>query len=210
MIPLALTKISLFAVCSAQDLFLFLPPWYKYLLSAGKMDAGTCSINPYFHFPGDIWLVGLAVLDMLLRLAGFLAVISIIFGGVSYMTAAGSADKVTSARKRIVNSMVGLFIALTATGLVAFIGSRIGGNSTSTIPLPQTAANQGTLDTLFSILYVTIGAIAVLLIVIAGFRYVLSQGDPTKVADAKRMIIYTLAGVVVIALATTIVKYVVQ
>lgn len=77
-------------------------------------------------------------------------------------------------------------------------------------PLPQTAANQGTLDTLFNILYITIGAIAVLLIVIAGLRYVLSQGDPTKVADAKRMIIYTLAGVVVIALAATIVKYVVD
>jgi len=209
MIPL-LSKISLFAVCSAQNLFFFFPPWYKYLLTAGKMDASTCAINPYFHFPGDLWLIGLAVLDMLLRLAGFLAVISIIVAGVSYMTAAGNAEKVTSARKRIVNSLVGLFIALTATGLVAFIGSKIGGNSTGAVPLPQTAANQSTINTVFSVFYITIGAIAVLLVVIAGLRYVLSQGDPTKVADAKRMIIYTLAGVMVTALAATIVKYVVQ
>ena len=77
-------------------------------------------------------------------------------------------------------------------------------------PLPKASANQSTINTVFTIFYITIGAIAVLLIVIAGLRYVLSQGDPNKVADAKRMIIYTLAGVVVIALAATIVKYVIQ
>lgn len=77
-------------------------------------------------------------------------------------------------------------------------------------PLPKATADSSTVNTIFTVFYITIGAIAVLLIVIAGLRYVLSQGDPTKVADAKRMIIYTLAGVVVVALAATIVKYVVD
>ena len=77
-------------------------------------------------------------------------------------------------------------------------------------PLPKATADSNTLNTIFTIFYITIGTIAVLLVVVAGLRYVLSQGDPVKVADAKRMIIYTLAGVVVIALAATIVRYVVQ
>jgi hypothetical protein len=79
-------------------------------------------------------------------------------------------------------------------------------------PLPQvdTSANSSTLSNIFTIFYITIGAVAFLLVVIAGLRYTLSQGDPTKIADAKRMIIYTLAGVIVTALAATIVKYVVQ
>jgi hypothetical protein len=76
--------------------------------------------------------------------------------------------------------------------------------------LPSTSADQSTINTIFTIFYVTIGAITVLLVVIAGLRYILSQGDPTKIADAKRMLIYTLAGVVIIALAATIVNYVVQ
>jgi hypothetical protein len=42
------------------------------------------------------------------------------------MTAAGNAEKTTSARKRIINSLVGLFIAMTGAGLVAFIGNSIG------------------------------------------------------------------------------------
>lgn len=79
-------------------------------------------------------------------------------------------------------------------------------------PLPKVIADKDTnpLSTIFTVFYITIGAIAVLLIVIAGLRYVLSQGDPTKIAEAKKMIIYTLAGVVVITLAATIVRYVVQ
>lgn len=52
------------------------------------------------------------------------------------------------------------------------------------------------------------GALAFLLLVIAGFRYTLSGGDATKVADSKRMIIYTLVGLVVIGLAASIVNFV--
>ena len=118
MIPI-LSKVTLFATCATHEFF-FLPPWWKYV--GLKAD---CSVN--FVGIKDIWLVGLAILDMLLRLAGFLAVISIIIAGVSYMTAAGNAEKTTSARKRIINSLVGLFIAMTAAGLVAFIGNKVGG-----------------------------------------------------------------------------------
>lgn len=121
MILAILSKIPFFAAstCKTGNAFFFLPPWWEYL----GVD-NSCSVK--FSGIGDIWLVGLAILDMLLRLAGFLAVISIIIAGVSYMTAAGNAEKVTSARKRIVNSLVGLFIAMTAAGLVAFIGNSIG------------------------------------------------------------------------------------
>ena len=74
--------------------------------------------------------------------------------------------------------------------------------------LPETAASQGTLDTIIAQTYIAIGAIGFLLIVIAGLRYVASQGDPAKVTQAKNMVLYTLIGVVIAALAATIVRYV--
>jgi hypothetical protein len=40
--------------------------------------------------------------------------------------AAGSADKITAARKRIVNSLIGLAIALVAIAVVSFIGNSLG------------------------------------------------------------------------------------
>ncbi len=52
------------------------------------------------------------------------------------------------------------------------------------------------------------GALAFFMLVVAGFRYTISQGDATKVADAKRMMVYTIVGLVVIALAATVVNFV--
>ncbi|MBI4034316.1 hypothetical protein HY380_00285 [Candidatus Saccharibacteria bacterium] len=76
--------------------------------------------------PGDIWLIGLAIIDMLLRVAGFIAIISIIAAGVSYITAGGSVEKTASARKRIYNALIGLGIVFAASGFVAFIGNKLG------------------------------------------------------------------------------------
>lgn len=75
-------------------------------------------------------------------------------------------------------------------------------------PLPQASADDTRLQTILNILFVTLGALAFLLLVIAGFRYVLAQGDPQKVASAKNMIIYTVVGLVVAASAAAIVNYV--
>ncbi len=85
----------------------------------------NCNIS--VHFPGDLWAIGLAVLDMLLRIGGFLAVISIIIAGVQYITSMGEPEKGASARKRLTNSLIGLVIILIASGVVAWIGNTVGG-----------------------------------------------------------------------------------
>lgn len=111
------------AGCSAKPFFFFLPPWYKYLKFSSD-PAGGCAVQ-LNNFPNDILLIGLAVLDMLIRLAGFVAVISIIISGIMYITATGTPEKAASARRRLYNSLIGLAIALVATGFVAFIGNKL-------------------------------------------------------------------------------------
>lgn len=113
-----------FAASTCSHSFFFIPNWWKYL--PNQPDPNTtppCQIT--FNFPGDIWAVGLAVLDMLLRIGGFVAVISIIIAGIQYITSTGSPDAATSARKRLTNSLIGLAIVLVASGVVAFIGNTI-------------------------------------------------------------------------------------
>lgn len=63
---------------------------------------------------------------------------------------------------------------------------------------------QGALQIAFGIL----GAIAVLIIVIAAMQYVISAGDPQKVAKAKDAIIYAMVGLAVAILAFAIVTFV--
>jgi hypothetical protein len=107
--------------CAKHDFF-FLPTWYHYL-KMSQDSLGRCA--PVFNFPSDVWVVGLAVVEMLLRLAGFLAVMSIIVAGVEYMITLGNADKGVAARKRVVNSVIGLAIAIVAAAMVTFIGDKV-------------------------------------------------------------------------------------
>lgn len=54
------------------------------------------------------------------------------------------------------------------------------------------------------------GIAAVVIIMISGFRYITSAGEASKVSAAKDTILYAVIGLVVIALARTIIIYVVN
>lgn len=110
--------------CGTKPSFFFIPPWWEYLKSVPD-DVGGCSLfTNGFQF-SDILAVGLAILDILLRIGGFIAVISIIWAGISYMTTQGNAEKAGAARKRLYNALIGLAIVFVATGLVTFVGQRL-------------------------------------------------------------------------------------
>lgn len=128
MIP-AVAKLSLFFFAALGDkctlppsTFFFLPPWWEYLNGATD-EIGQCS--PAVNFPHVILPIGLAILDILIRLAGFVAIVSIIIAGVGYITSSGNPEKAASARKRIYNALIGLAIVFIAAGAVAFIGNSL-------------------------------------------------------------------------------------
>lgn len=104
--------------------FFFFPPWWEYI-PAQINDLGACS--PHYVFPSSIWLIALALIDMLMRLAGFLAILSIFIASIEYIIAIGNPEKITNARKRIINSLVGVAIAFSAVAVVTFAGKALGG-----------------------------------------------------------------------------------
>jgi hypothetical protein len=75
-------------------------------------------------------------------------------------------------------------------------------------PLPKTTNN--TLQTALTDLFIILGAISLLMIVIAGLRYVFARGSSESTAQAKNMIIYSLMGLVIAALAASIVQVVLK
>lgn len=74
--------------------------------------------------------------------------------------------------------------------------------------IPQTPASPGTLNNILTILFTVLGALAFLMLVVAGFRYVISDGEPQKTAEIRRQIIYIAAGLVLAASADVIVTFV--
>lgn len=75
--------------------------------------------------------------------------------------------------------------------------------------LPTTCANNTTLQPLLAIVFGVIAAVAVLIIIIQGIRFVLSQGDPQKSAAARKGVIYAVVGLGVAVSAEVIVNFVI-
>ena len=59
-----------------------------------------------------------------------------------------------------------------------------------------------------NILSIIVGVIAVIMIIIGGLRYITSGGDSNNISGAKNTIIYAVIGLVVVAMAQVIVRFV--
>ncbi len=76
----------------------------------------------------------------------------------------------------------------------------------SQLPQPNT---DNTISHVLSIVFGITAGIAVLMVVIGGFRYIAAHGDPNGVAQARQTIIYSAVGLVVTMAAYAIVTFVV-
>ncbi|MSU76399.1 hypothetical protein EXS54_02945 [Patescibacteria group bacterium] len=77
------------------------------------------------------------------------------------------------------------------------------------VPNPVGADNLG--NVLFNVvnaLLLFAGAVAVLFLIIGGFRYVVSTGNETQVAGAKNTILYAVLGLIIIFIAFVLVTLV--
>ena len=63
---------------------------------------------------------------------------------------------------------------------------------------------------IINIISVIVAIVAVIMLIFGGFRYVTSGGASDKVKGAKDTILYALIGLVIVALAQTVVKFVVN
>ncbi len=70
--------------------------------------------------------------------------------------------------------------------------------------------DSGIFSQISSVLLFIVGAIAVIMIVIGGLRYVISGGDASQVQSAKNTILYALVGVIVAILAYAAVNFVIN
>ncbi len=61
---------------------------------------------------------------------------------------------------------------------------------------------------IINIFSMVVGAVSVIMIIIGGFRYIISAGDSNGVTGAKNTILYALVGLVVVLFSQIIVKFV--
>ena len=63
---------------------------------------------------------------------------------------------------------------------------------------------------IFNVLLFLAGAVAVIVLIIGGIRYVISSGDSGQVQSAKNTILYAVVGLVVVIMAYAIVNFVIN
>ena len=72
----------------------------------------------------------------------------------------------------------------------------------------NTSGFNNLLRNIVNIFSAVVGVIAVVMIIVGGLRYITSGGDSSKVSTAKNSIIYAIVGLVIVALAQLIVRFV--
>jgi hypothetical protein len=199
--------------CSPKSFF-GLPSLYKYMHATFNSKVGVCELDLSFYDKSGnldlstVSLLGLGLLDILLRVAALVTVGFIIYGGILYVTSQGEPDKAKHALSTIINAAVGLVITIISAAIVSFIGTRLaGGAGTNTFGLPEVAAGQSQIQVILTIFFGILSAASLLIIMLAGFRYVTSSGDPGNMAKAKNTIIYAAIGLVVSMSAFAIVAF---
>ncbi len=75
--------------------------------------------------------------------------------------------------------------------------------------VPKVDITDATVTNVFNVVLGLAGAIAVAFIVWGGMQYTLSQGDTSKIKQAKDTILYSIVGLVIVVFAFSIVNFVI-
>lgn len=124
--------------------------------------------------------------------------------------------------RKIKNIVIGLFAVMMLVG-VPLAGLAAGSVATAQAPRETvctaigSGANcggnrggniSGIVTAVVRVLSVIVGALAIIMIIFAGFKYTTAGGDSNKLASAKNTLIFALVGLVIAALAQVIVHFV--
>lgn len=104
----------------------------------------------------------------------------------------------------------GIFFSLTAGSVLAQSGIQEGANDAQPTGTPtELFGEDGLFKVLANTLIFIIGAIAVIMLIVGGIRYVVSGGNDQAVQGAKNTILYAIIGIAVAFLAYAAVNFVI-
>lgn len=124
-------------------------------------------------------------------------------------------------KKTLLSLMIGLGLALPlAPATVAALSAKeaacqgvaLGGGPGDCDPNNPANENSinGTISTVLELISVVVGVIAVIMIIVSGLKYITSAGDSSKISSAKDALLYALIGLAVVAIAQTLVRFVIR
>lgn len=100
--------------------------------------------------------------------------------------------------------------ACQGAGNLELPGTTTGSISGECDKFEETEGVNNVIATVINLFSIIVGVIAVIMIVYGGFRYITSGGDTAKVTSSRNTILYAIIGLIIVALAQFIVKFVLE
>ena len=97
--------------------------------------------------------------------------------------------------------------------LLCFIFNKAAFAANIPVPAPEGAANKDLLTIISQItglLVYIVGAVAVLFLILAGFQFIISAGNPQGVQNAKNTALYVIIGLAVVLISGSAVHFIIQ
>ncbi len=149
--------------------------------------------------------VVLAVAKVFRNLMGSIAIIFIVVSGILMIFAQGDEAKITDQKRSITYAIIGLVVILLIERLVSAIYGVPGGENQVLTP---STANQVSVEIygLVSYIKALLGSVAIFMIVLSGFRTVVSQGEEEQVTTQRKAILWTIVGLGLILVNQVVVE----
>lgn len=147
-----------------------------------------------------------AILGGLQFLAGTVAVFFLLLAAYNYITAAGNDERIKKATQSLIYSITGMVVVFLAGTVVKVLETLKQENPTANTPTLtnfQTAAESFLKAILNGMQYLA-GAIAILFIIIAAYRYITAGGNEEKTKQGTQSLIYSIVGLFVMVISGVI------
>jgi len=176
----------------------------------GTKDNGT--VSNYSTF--ETFLVH--VFQVFAGAAGIVTITYVAFSGFRFLISQGNAEEVEKAKRSLQWSISGLILIMLSyviiSALSAFLGAQPLGPDSYNNPQPQVndPLNLGSFINLYYRMltgfFGVMGLLAILMIIMNGFRYITARGNDEQAADAKNGLLYAIIGVVIVIMSYVIVQ----
>ena len=173
-------------------------------------DSGIDKINDQKSLISGIWTIAANVLVDITVIASYLVLAYVIYGGYLYTFSTGEAGKVELGKKTLTRAFIGLAIVLLANIIMNSIRFALLGASGKPTDCATSECINPTTAIASAINWVIgiAGVVSVVFVIYGGIMYITSAGDAGKVEKAKKTIIYSLIGLVIVALSVIISSFV--
>jgi len=98
----------------------------RIVLAAGNFGLDDTATTAGLKTSGSLATRSGQIIGSLLSLVGVVFLVLMIYGGITWMTAAGNEKQVEKAKNTITTAIVGLAVILSAYAITAFLGSSLG------------------------------------------------------------------------------------